>query len=54
MAKYQKSILRLSATEARDFFLTKESYFSVNLPAYFDLDALLKQTVDTFETSEFK
>lgn len=54
MTKYQKPILRLSATEARDFFLMKESYFSINLPRYFDLDVLLKQAVDTFGTSELK
>ncbi|WP_270319105.1 RNA-directed DNA polymerase [Lactococcus petauri] len=54
MEKHQKSILRLSATEARDFFLMKESYFSINLPRYFDLDVLLKQAVETFGTSELK
>lgn len=54
MAKYQKSILRLSATEARDFFLIKESYFSMNLPRYFDLAALIKQAVETLGTSELK
>lgn len=32
----------------------KESYFSINLPRYFDLDVLLKQAVDTFGTSELK
>jgi hypothetical protein len=54
MVKYQKSILRLSSTEARDFFLMKESYFSVNLPKYFDIEKLLKQAVDVVGTSELK
>jgi len=36
-----KSILELSHTEAREYFLKQESYCSVDLPKYFDFQPLL-------------
>lgn len=50
----KKSVINLSNEEARKFFLSKESYFSLNLPPYFDLDAILKQAVDELGTGEIK
>lgn len=48
----RKSVISLTHEEARKFFLSKESYFSVNLPPYFNLDAILKQAIDVLGTSE--
>ena len=36
-----KTILDLNSTEARKFFLKKESYCSIQLPEYFDFQTLL-------------
>ena len=36
------SVLEMSATEARAFFLKKESYCTIDLPNYFDFDSVLK------------
>lgn len=52
MAKYPKSILNLTSDEAREFFLMKESYCSLNLPKYFDFENLLKQAVSVLGVSE--
>ena len=45
----RKSILELSAAEAREFLLKPESYCSLDLPPYIRFDALLEATHTTLE-----
>ncbi|KST91107.1 hypothetical protein KF134_1813 [Lactococcus lactis subsp. lactis] len=40
-----KSILGLSNKEARNYFLEARNYVTVNLPPYYDVDALLNKAV---------
>ena len=35
-------ITTMSASMAKDFFLKKESYFSFDLPKYFDFSSIIK------------
>lgn len=39
----RKSILELTASEAKDFFLKHESYCNIDLPKYFSFSDLLKK-----------
>ncbi len=39
-----RSVLEMSAEEAREFFLKQESYCSIDLPPYFDFDSILNET----------
>lgn len=41
----RKSILGLSNKEARDYFPEARNYVTVNLPPYYDVDALLNKAV---------
>lgn len=45
----RKSILKLSAAEAREFLLKPESYCSLDLPPYIRFDALIEATHTTLE-----
>lgn len=45
----RKSILELSAAEAREFLLKPESYCSLDLPPYIRFDALIEATHTTLE-----
>lgn len=40
-----KSILGLSNKEAREYFLEARNYVTVNLPPYYDIEALLNEAV---------
>lgn len=40
----KRSVIQLSADEARAFFLKGESYFTTDLPVYFRFDGLLSET----------
>ena len=40
------SILKMTNSEARNFFLQPQNYFSLNLPSYFDLSYLLNFAKD--------
>ena len=42
--EYGKSVLKMSASEAREFFLKPKSYFSGNLPTYFEFKNILLQS----------
>ena len=42
----KRSVIELSADEARAFFLKGESYFTTDLPSYFRFDGLLSETAD--------
>lgn len=42
-AQTRSGILSLSCTEAKEFFLTHESYCNIDLPRYFDFSPLLKK-----------
>ena len=44
--KYEKSILEMTSKEARAYFLKSNSYFSGNLPSYFDFTDILKKVTD--------
>lgn len=39
-----RSVLDMTSSEARKFFLKAESYFSVKLPPYFNLKEILKES----------
>jgi len=46
MSYQKKSILEMSPEEARNFLLKSESYFTLNLPSYFNIDSILSQAID--------
>lgn len=48
----QKSLLEMSAEEAKKFFLKSESYFNVRLPKYFNLDAIIEDATHKLGTSD--
>lgn len=41
--EYDKSLLDMSYKEAREFFLNPKSYFSGNLPSYFNFKTILSK-----------
>lgn len=46
MISEKKFLVRMDREEARDFLLKKSSYFSHNLPSYFNLQYLLGESLD--------
>ncbi|MFU2206106.1 RNA-directed DNA polymerase [Streptococcus pluranimalium] len=49
--KYNQSILEMTASEAREFFLKPQSYFSGNLPSYFDFESVLLEAKRLLESA---
>ncbi|PHV60495.1 RNA-directed DNA polymerase [Streptococcus macedonicus] len=49
MSYQKRSILEMSHEEARNFLLKSESYFTLNLPSYFNIDSILNQAIDKME-----
>lgn len=47
--KYKQTILDLNINELESFLLSKESYFSLNLPSYFDFENMLKEYIKVYE-----
>lgn len=50
----KRSVIELSADEARAFFLKGESYFTPDLPVYFRFDGLLSETADVMGRKEHR
>lgn len=48
-----KSVLDMSAVQARAFFLKSESYCSVELPPYFQFDTILSSVAEVLEGNTF-
>ena len=46
MKSIKKFLVQMNREEARDFLLKKSSYFSHNLPSYFNLQYLLEKALD--------
>lgn len=45
----EKSVLDMTCIEAREYFLKSSSYFSGNLPSYFDFTSVLKRVSEELE-----
>lgn len=46
MKRHKKFINKMTNDEARNFFLKPESYFSLNLPSYFNIEGILNQAIE--------
>lgn len=49
----RKNITKLSAEEARNFFLKEENYFSLDLPPYFVFTKILEDTYNILKNKKF-
>ena len=47
--QFARAIVELSCDEARTFFLKHESYFTTQLPPYFQFNGLLNEVSDVLE-----
>lgn len=52
MKEKKKYLIKMDRTEARNFLLKKNSYFSQGLPSYYDLDYLLNCAKDKLKESQ--
>lgn len=52
MKEKKKYLIKMDRTEARNFLLKKNSYFSQDLPPYYDLDYLLNWAKDKLKESQ--
>lgn len=48
----RRSILEMSSIEARKYFLKPENYFTLNLPSYINLEALINQADEILKESK--
>lgn len=49
----RRSIIELSSVEARDFFLKQESYFTTDLPPYYQFNGLLTDVAKVLDSKRF-